>query len=357
MIRKVIGIFIAIAALAVLLTAMNQGFINAVKQDRYFDHLTPEKARRNSLYQKIFLNTDRWAYGDLYGISFLPEYRIKLIPFKTYNYRPDKVPTNKILYIIGDSFTADKNVSNAFNGFDQVIFLDRRFPFGPIKPDTTKQNYLIMEFSELSIAGYRSKKSFEVLNNAPQLPGSKPVSIIERLDNIIFNKELNKNIELLLFDAKEFSAAKEFKAAFNYNVLGRLPKEVAVSTDKNRLLLNSTVDTASAQSVFKPLPGAEIDSISVNLKADEQRYLSLGFKKVYLSLIPNAASIYDEHRFAYNHLLPRVEKEARIPVISVYYKFKHEKQNLYSRSDAHWNDAGFGLWVGQVNGIFKAGTD
>ncbi|MEO3404307.1 hypothetical protein AAFN85_10415 [Mucilaginibacter sp. CAU 1740] len=355
--RKITGILITIASLAVLLTAMNQGFINRVKQDRYFDHLTPDSAKPKSLYRKVFMRSDRWDYGDLYGISFIPEYRIKLIPFKTYDNRADKAPTNKVLYIIGDSFTADKNFNNAFDGFDQVVFLDRRFPFGPIKPDTTKQNYLIMEFSELNIANYRSKKSFEILNDADVPPAFKPVSLPERLGNIIFNKDLNKNIELLLFDDKLFTPFKEIKAAFNYHILGRLPKEVAVSTDKKRLLLNSTVDTTSNQSVFRSLSDTEVDSVNISLKADEKHYLSLGFKKVYLSLIPNAASIYDEHRLNYNHLGPRIENKTSVPLISVYNIFKQDKRNLYSRSDAHWNDVGFGIWVTQVNTVLKAGSN
>ncbi|WP_462267062.1 hypothetical protein [Mucilaginibacter sp.] len=354
--RRITGILITIASLAVLLTAMNQGLVNRIKQDRYFDHLTPGSAKPNSLYRKVFIRTSRWEYGDLYGISFLPEYRIKLQPFKNYNNRSNKKPTGKILYIIGDSFTADKLFDNAFSGFDRVIFLDRRFPFGPVRPDTTKQNYLIMEFAELNIAGYRSKKSFEIVTNTAITAAYKPVSIVEHLGNIIFNKDLNKNIELLLFDDKIFTCAKEVKASFNYYVLGRLPEEVAVSTDKKRLLLNNTVDTAAAQSVFRPLSEAEIDSVSANLKADEQRYLSLGFKKVYLSLIPNAASIYDEHRFIYNHLLPRIERRTSVPLIPVYHIFKLDKRNLYSRSDAHWNDTGYKIWITQVNHIL-AGTD
>ncbi|MET3979689.1 hypothetical protein ABIB62_002278 [Mucilaginibacter sp. UYP25] len=355
--RKITGILITVAGLAVLITAMNQGFINRVKHDRYYDHLIPESARPQSLYHNVFMRTDRWQYGDLYGICFLPEYRLKLTPFKIYNNRDGKKPTNKILYIIGDSFTADKIFDDTFTGFDKVIFSDRRFPFGPIKPDTSKQNYLIMEFSELNTAGYRSKKSFEITNAADLPTGPKPVGIFQRIDNIIFNKDLNKNVELLLFDDKVFSPAKEVKASFNYHILGRLPKEVAVSTDKKRLLLNMTVDTTSPKSVFIPLTDTEIDSVSASLAADQQRYLSLGFKKVFLSVIPNAASVYDAHRFTYNHLLQRLESRSSTPIISVYGLFKQDNRNLYSPSDAHWNDLGYGIWVRKVNEILKTETN
>lgn len=357
--RKVFAILTAITGITVLLTAMNQGFINRIKQDRYFDHLNPESARPKSLYHKVFIRSDKWDYGDLYGISFIPEYRLKLLPFKNYINPAGKKQTHKVLYIIGDSFTADKMLDNAFAGFDRVVFFDRRFPFGPVKPDTANQNYLIMEFSELSIANYRSKTSLEILKDTatPTPTPPKPVSLFERLGNIIFNKDLNKNIELLLFDDKAFTTAKELKASFNYHVLDRLPKEVAVSTDKKRLLLNSTVDTASDRSVFRSLSNAEVDSVTANLKADEQRYLSMGFEKVYLSVIPNAVSVYDEHRLAYNHLLQHIESKTNIPLISVYNAFKQDKRNLYSRSDAHWNTTGYGIWISKVNEALNTGAN
>lgn len=353
--RKILAILIIIISSSVLLTAMNQGFINKVKQDRYFEHLTPQDASSRSLYQQIFIRSDRWGYGDLYGICYLPQYRLKLIPFRTYNDRSDSAAstTNRVLYIIGDSFTADKLLNQAFTGFDKVIFLDRRFPFGPIQLDTTKENFLIMEFSELNVSAYSSKNSTEILSTGVATATVKPVSLFSRLGNIIFNKELSRNIELLLFDDKIFTPVKEFKAWVNYNFLMRLPKEVAVSTDKNRLLLNTTVDTNSPQSVFRPWSDTAVNELTHDLAADQERYLSMGFKKVFLSLIPNAVSVYDSKRATYNHLLERVETKTSLPVISVYNIFKADKRNLYSRSDAHWNTLGFEIWVNETNKVLK----
>jgi len=360
--HKIIGVIILIISLGILALAMNQSFINKVKQDRYFAHLDPPV--KKSLYQKIFLRSDTWEYGDLFGISFLPSYKIKLIPFKKYHQSANHLATNKILYIIGDSFLADKTLNGAFDKFDEVVFLDRRFGFGPIKLDSTKQNYLIMEFAELNLVQFDLFKTDEVLLpsagiktkiNYAANAGVSKVRVFDsgfnRLGNIIFNKDLSRNLETIIFGDKIFTPFKELKAAINYDLLGRLPKEVAVSTDKKRLLLNSTVDTSSYTSDFRQLTISKLDSIKANLDIANSYYKAIGFKEVYLAIIPNAASVYDYRRRTYNHLIEKVEKVTLSPSISIYNTFLSNKQNLYSLSDAHWNTDGFELWIKKANSM------
>ena len=352
--RKLLAILVITLSSLALVTAMNQGFINRIKQDRYFDHLRPGNEQISTLYRQLFIRSDRWGYGDLYGICYLPEYRLKLAPFEVYHYDKNDSPSaNRVLYIVGDSFTADKIMDHAFAGFARVIFLDRRFPFGPVTPDPTKQNYLIMEFSELNISNYASKNSFEISSRAA-IPVFRPLPLLTRLGNILFNKELNRNIELLLFDDKIFTPFKAWKGSLNYTLFNRLPPEVTVSSDKKRLLLNSTVSFSSKQSVFKPMTDPEVGKIVTDLSADRDRYLSLGFKQVFLSLIPNAVSVYDDKRAPYNHLIERIEARVTFPVIPVYTLFKNDSRNLYSRSDAHWNPAGFGVWVRESNRVLNS---
>lgn len=345
--KKITGILVLVFSTIILLTAMNQSFINRIKQDRYFDHLNTDHTLR-SLYQRIFLRSDRWAYGDLYGLCYLPQYRFRLEPFKKYNSTNRKNLQKRGLYIIGDSFLADKTLTNAFDGFDNVVFLDRRFPFGPIQLDTTQQNFLIMEFAERNLNGYVMNKTDEIKANTPV-----PASLLNRLGNILFNKDLSRNLELLLFDDKLFTPIKELKASLNYNLFGRVSKEVAVSTDKKRLLLNITVDTSDIHSAFRYKTAQQIDTITANLKEARSYYEAIGFKKVFLSVIPNPVSIYDENRMPYNHLLERVEQQTNLSVISIYKTFKSDQHNLYFLSDAHWNPLGFDIWVQQVNRTLK----
>ena len=366
--KKVTGILVFALSTIILLAAMNQSFINRIKQDRYFDHLNDDHTPK-SLYQRVFVRSDRWAYGDLYGMCYLPQYRFKLEPFKKYNSSDGRKPQNRVLYIIGDSFLADKTLTNAFDGFDNVIFLDRRFPFGPILVDSTKQNFLIMEFAERNLNGYDINKTDEVrwTENDIKAKHYKPVeqkvnapapsSLMNRLGKIIFNKDLSRNLELLLFDDKLFTPIKELKASLNYNLFGRVAKEVAVSTDKKRLFLNITVDTSDIHSAFSYKTARQIDSITANLKEAQNYYETIGFKKVFLSIVPNPVSIYDENRMAYNHLLQRVEQQTDLPIISIYKTYKSDSHNLYFLSDAHWNPLGFDTWVAQVNKDLKSDNE
>jgi len=339
--RKTIAIAVFILSAGLLLLSMNQSFINRIKQDRYFDHLNPPSAANRPLYYRLFVRSDRWRYGDLYGLCYLPEFKFKLAPFKKYEKALGKPLNKRSLYIIGDSFLADKTLNGAFEGFDDVIFLDRRFPIGPIILDTARENYLIMEFAERNLIGYELQKASA--SNQP------PTGMPARLNKVIFNKDLSRNLELLLFDDKLVTPVKELKAIINYKLFGRIAKEVAVSTDHSRLFLNATVDTGNAQSAFRFKADADIDLIAGNLGIAANYYRSIGFKKVFLSVIPNAVSIYNAKRMPYNHLLERVEEKTGLPIIPLYDDFRNASQNVFYKSDAHWNPHGFELWVTETN--------
>jgi len=358
--KKIMGILVFVFSTLILLAAMNRSFILWINEDRYFDHLNNDHTSR-SLYQRIFIRSDRWAYGDLYGLCYLHQYRFKLEPFKKYNSTNRGNLQNRVLYIIGDSFLADKTLAGAFDAFDNVIFLDRRFSFGPIRLDSTKQNFLIMEFAERNLNDYDINKSYEIrwakndikakhyTSVEPKGNAPAPPSSLNRLGKIIFNKDLSRNLELLMFDDKLFTPIKELKASLNYKLFGRVAKEVAVSTDKKRLLLNLTVDTNDTHSAFRYKTAQQINTITANLKEAKNYYEAIGFKKVFLSIIPNPVSVYDENRMPYNHLLERIEQQTDLSVISIYKTFKADRHNLYFLSDAHWNPLGFDTWVRETN--------
>lgn len=360
--RKALAIFIFLASALVLFAAMDRSFINQLKQARYFDYLTPDGPAKHSLYHRLLVRSDRWRFGDLYGLCYLPEYRFKLEPFRKYPRNDTMETTRRDLYIIGDSYLADKEMEGAFPGFDRVVFLDARFPYGPITLDSSRQNFLILEFAERNLNGYTFDKTTETKWTPAQLQGKtnlntsyRPpaatgeLSLWNRFCNIFFNKDLSRNLETLLFDNPVFTRVKELKADLNYKLIGSLPKEVAVSTDKKRLLMNITVDTASSLSSFRIFDDRELTQLDENLATAEAYYRSIGFKSVFLSVVPNPVSIYDDKRMPYNHLLQRVERTTDLPVISVFNDFKSSKQNVYYRSDTHWNPLGFDMWIEEVN--------
>ncbi len=363
--RKAIAGIILMICIGVLATAMNRAFINRIKQDRYFAHLDPAVQNTRSLYHRLMVRSDRWAYGDLYGLSYLPQYRFKLEPFKQYPYRAPKSRTNKVLYITGDSYLADKTLTSAFKKFDNVVYLDLRFSFGPIILDSTKQNYLLIELAERNLNNYstdrtserkwttadiKAKYNYGVARN--HTTADQPPSFLTRINNVVFNPDLNRNLQLLLFDDKLFTPFKEIKANLNYSLFDRTDKEVRVSTDNKRLLMASTVDTASVESAFKLKRDNQISTLAHNLEKAGSYYKSIGFKDVFLAVVPNPVSVYDEKRMPYNHLLQRVERRIHLKTISVFDTFRTAPLNLYYLSDSHWNPLGFETWVLQADKFF-----
>jgi len=341
---------------------MEHSFINRVKQDRYFDHLSADGAYKRSLYHRLLIQSDRWRFGDLYGLCYLPQYRFKLEPYRKHIKKDTAKATGRDLYFIGDSYLADKQLNGAFEGFDRVTFLDDRFPYGPITLDSTRQSYLVLEFAERNLNGYDFSKTAETKWTQAELQKGinfdtfrehsvlgKPISVWERFCNVFFNKDISRNLETLLFDNRIFTPAKELKANLNYKLLGSLPKEVAISTDKQRLLMNATIDRSNRLSSFRNLSDQELTQLNSNLTRAAIYYRSIGFKAVFLSIVPNPVSIYDDKRMPYNHLLQRIEKTTTLPRISVFESFKKSQQNLYYRSDTHWNPAGLHLWIKIVN--------
>ena len=369
--KRIIGASLFLICIIILLTAMNQGLMNRIKTDRYFDHLNIKDNKPVSLsqkiYRKIFINSDRWEDGDLYGLCYLPKFKLKLEPFKLYYPDTTKQKTNRVLYIIGDSYLADKVMGGAFPAFDEVHFLDDRFGIEPIKLDTTKKNYLIMEFAERNLNGYtfhpQANQNVQPIGVDDSSTNSNTFiskiitrcsGLFDRAGKIIFNPDLNRNLELLVFDNRFCSPAKNVKADINYYLFKRLPPEVAISTDKKRLLLNITVDTSSYESAFRFQSDSSINLIVNNLKKAKSYYLSIGFKDVFLTIVPNAVSIYDDKRMPYNHLLQRIEASNGLQSISVFNIYKNSPENLFYRSDAHWNPKGFNIWVKQTNQFLNA---
>jgi hypothetical protein len=349
--RKIVVALVVFVSALLLLTAMNQAFINRIKQDRYFDHLS-SSTNKPDIYHQVFIRSDRWGYGDLYGLSYLPQYKLKLAPFHVYPQTLNNVNTGRVLYILGDSFLADKTLDGAFEGFERVIFVDRRFPPAYLDIDKAKKKYLIMEYAERNLSNLEFEDAVNIPasgNMASTPTAIKPTGLFTRVANIIFNKELSRNIELLCFDDKAFTPFKELKATLNYRLFNRVVKEVAVSTDEKRLFLNMSVDTASRQSAFRSLSNKQVNAVIGQLANSDRHYKAMGFSKVLLAVIPNAVSVYDKHRGPYNRLLEKVEAQTSLPVISLYADYQKSKSNLFYLSDAHWNPEGLDIWLATAN--------
>ena len=81
-------------------------------------------------------------------------------------------------------------------------------------------------------------------------------------------------------------------------------------------------------------------------------YKAEGFTEVYLSVIPNTATIMQPE--GYNNLIPLLygNPQLRMKIIDVYSVFKKDPEgNYFNSGDTHWNKKGFLVWLDMVNNI------
>ena len=291
-------------------------------------------------------------YGDLYSNCFLPAYMDTAhIPLKTY----DTTGGITDLYILHDSYLADKIGKANFKGINRLVTADYRGAPAIIKPDPSKYNILIIECSERT-AFWRLSDTATAFaqmgfnNPAPALPADDGF-----WDDYVFNANINQNLEFALYDYEWFRPIKHFKAELNFSLFNRLPHDVAVSTDKKYLLLNETVDPASPTSSFTPIDPRGVAYVVKCMNRMRAYYKAHGFDKIYFSIVPNPVSIVDRKRMHYNNKIAMLEhhRRLRVPALSVECLFRRTRKRIYRRDDSHWNGNGLQVWLDEVNKIVK----
>jgi hypothetical protein len=167
--------------------------------------------------------------------------------------------------------------------------------------------------------------------------------------NLIFNHNINSNIEYNLFNYNLLSAPRKIKALLNYSYFDRASGDVVLSADKKYLLLKETVSKQSRSSSHAELTSVTINNVVIMLNNVYQHYKADGFDEVYLSIIPNPASILEPQ--LYNGLIPAVQHSPLLQMkcIDIYTPFTKTKEEVYRHGDTHWNNKGMMMWVDEVN--------
>ncbi|RVU02366.1 hypothetical protein EOD41_00035 [Mucilaginibacter limnophilus] len=322
---------------------------------QYFNY----RVKLNSVF-----GTDRSRYGDLYGLSYLPDFK-KDDPLDTAAY-PDTVRGVKRdinLYVLCNSYIY------AFVKTEAIFAGVKRYWFGRpglfddpvVKFDSTERNVLLLQSTEhflhnLTIPGLltgslvttpsKSKvdtlpSEFEKKVNVAKLP----------VNNMLFNPRIHETLEFNLFDYRFLTPLKELKAQITYKWFNRTDHAVRISSDKKYLFMASSVDTSNNSSSFKKVTDQEINEYVMLLNQAYDHYKSLGFDEVYLSIIPSAVTILAPNMGEYNNIIPRIQNhpDLKMPYIDIYKKFRYSKESIYQTSDMHWNYNGFRIWVNEFN--------
>ena len=315
-------------------------------------------------------NTKWWgriqrANGDLVGLSHLDFVDFFLSPPNSHilDKSASIAPEKRELYLFGDSYAW--NLSKySFEGLTEFHFIDKRYGTRSFQLDTSISNVLIIEMTERFFRGYfetkqifddfycqSGKKQDALIKTTPAniLPDRR--NFIQKIMPHFFNDQINQNMEYNLFSYNFIMPLFETKAALNYYLFNRASGDVVISKDRKFLLLKETTVNSGICSSFAPVSSKEVSDIVDNLNEIFRYYKSCGFKKVYLSMIPNAVTILQPE--GYNNLIPLIQNNEKLKmgVIDIYSVFRKSNEELYLHGDTHWNNTGKQKYVDLVNGI------
>ncbi len=272
-------------------------------------------------------------------------------------------PKKSSLYLFGDSYTWSLRDTN-FAGISSFHFINR-YIGGSYHLDTTKRNILIIALGEATIREYfDSTRMIEDLydsakkkNNItgvylPQHPHTQFASFpFEMLPVNFFNKYINQNLECNLFNYNFIMPLFGCKAAINYYLFRRASGDIIISDDGKFLFHKSNVSPYVISSSYAPLTAEDIKILVGGFNKIYDHFKSCGFTEIYLSIIPNTASVVQPG--GYNHLIPLIQNnpDLRIKIIDAYSLLKNSSEFLFFYGDSHWNGKGKQKWVDMVNEI------
>jgi hypothetical protein len=308
--------------------------------------------------------SDKYRYGDLFGMSYYPGFKIPILNKATY--AMDKCDTSKKgidLYALCDSYVWSILPSDTFycnvNKWEFATL--NKLNYLQVQLDTTKANILLIEFSERNILlmlqqNFSYLTEFITVKDKSDLVASVPETNTAN-NSFLFNKNINTNLEFNVFETSLFTPIKSLKAAINFTLFNAPDTNVAIAPDKKYLLYKPTLNPWSSQSSFRAVSDDEIDTMVNRLNIVYLHYKQLGFKDVYFSMIPNPVTIlYPNYNgYKHNQLIQRIQKHPvlKMPLIDVYSDFMHAPFPIYQKSDSHWNMDGAFIWLNKLNSILR----
>lgn len=298
---------------------------------------------------RIGVIVDDYRFGDLYRLSALPQFKQKQPVCPPSSRSSDTSSTH--LYLIGDSFSEPQRLSEydfRVSHFQRVAWEHPQ----RIQLDPNKRNVLLIESVERHFREHFAIPVNELVveKDTSQMPNQRP-SFAQQWDSEFHRKDVDERLESALFSHDWAFWIKEFKAALTLDWFDRTYTSVSLSKDQKNVFLHSDTDTSKVlNSSFSTLADSEVNTLVDSVNATADRYKRLGFDDVYLSLIPNKASILEPNRNDYNHLIERIQNNPRlkVPVVNTYDPFQQNATSVYLKSDTHWSCDGRALWLSLV---------
>ena len=311
------------------------------------------------VYKSSKLFPDDYRNGDLYHLSYLPQFKEKLPVCNSK--KSGKKEQNVNLFVIGDSFTEEQRVNKndlISENYTNIHWSKKT----DIQLDTTKKNILILETVERTFKEHFSQEvnNFNLEKNDKKISEEK--SWKRRLKEEIYqaisfifprSESIEQRFEASLFSYDFFLKFREIKANLNNEFFHRIEKKVILSKDKKNIFFSEEASLTDSHSAFYPFNNKEKAVLVNNVNTTRKKYLTEGFDKVYLSIIPNKVSILAQDLGSYNHLIERIQADSSLemPIIDTYSEFRQNPSKYYLKSDSHWTCEGRDLWLNKVNKI------
>ena len=311
------------------------------------------------IYKSSRLFPDDYRNGDLYHLSYLPQFKEKLEPCSSI--KSVSTNSNANLFVIGDSFTeaqrVDKSDIKAAN-YTNIHWSKH----ADVQLDTTVQNILILETVERTFKDHFSKEvnQFTIGKSTIQAENKKSwkrilkEDILEAIAFIFPEKDgIEQRFESSLFSYDFFLKFREIKASLNLSIFDRVEKKVVLSNDKKSIFFSEESLPTDSHSAFYPFTEQEKTLLVLNINSVREKYLQAGFNEVYLSIIPNKVSILSPNLGKYNYLIEQIQADSnlKVPFIDTFSDFRKNPSKYYLKSDSHWTCEGRNIWLNKVNEI------
>ena len=317
--------------------------------------------------QPEILQSDKYTFGDLYGFTYLSQFRIIKDTNKVE--LPNKIATSspsKDLYILCDSYlhsSFDEN-PNYFSGMRNAYFNrwteDTLLSSNRLKSSKAilliecveRNAFLRLKLSEVSTRiGFAdsSKQKKVVQQNKIPLPSLNDIN--DGVKKVFYHPTLETNLDFILFSRGIYRKLKEFKATINLIFFNRIDNAAYLAQDASFLYLKETIDPTLTSSSFYPFNDQELNDFVANLNEINDYYLKAGFNKVLISIPSNPVAILQTEKMPTNQLLNRLKKhpKLKVEIVDPSDSLKVNASQNYFKSDSHWNQNGAKIWLAFLN--------
>ncbi len=308
----------------------------------------------SSLLQLLYKSRiipDDYAFGDLYRITSLSEFKDPREICPPYQYsRPDTLGRKRHLYILGDSFAEPSRVDPDDFNVDRYQFTHWNHVLH-LKLDTSAVNILILESVERAFRSHYNAPVNRIVADSRTFETESELSFMQRLDALFSSVAVEGRLDVILFYFSPVRILKEWKAGFTRRFFGRINEHATLSADGKDVVYYLDTDSTMNSSSFAYLSDEEVDKLVGNVNQSASAFRKMGFDKVFLSIIPNKATLVMPEYGNYNRLIERVfnHPELAVPYIDVLPEFKVSPGSVYLKGDSHWTCEGQYIWLEKAN--------